>query len=113
MLSLCRWTDIVRHEPGGYTVGGGKLTLPAAHGDFFGNAANTNPNMLLQKAPAGPFTMETRLAFNPNENYEQAGPARVRGRRELRQGQHGLLAATGRWSSCARRTTPRPASTAR
>ena len=41
VLSLCRWTDIVRHEPGGYTVGGGKLTLPAAHGDFFGNAAPT------------------------------------------------------------------------
>ena len=41
VLSLCRWTDIVRHEPGGYTVGGGKLTLPAAHGDFFGNARRT------------------------------------------------------------------------
>ena len=73
VLSLCRWTDIVRHEPGGYTVGGGKLTLPAAHGDFFGNGPNTNPNILLQKAPSGPFTMETRLTFNPNENYEQAG----------------------------------------
>ena len=73
VLSLCRWTDIVRHEPGGYTVGGGKLTLPAAHGDFFGNGPNTNPNILLQKAPPGPFTMETRLTFNPNENYEQAG----------------------------------------
>ena len=72
-LSLCRWTDIVRHEPGGYTVGGGKLTLPAAHGDFFGNAANTNPNILLQKAPTGPVHDETRLTFNPNENYEQAG----------------------------------------
>ena len=74
-LNLCRWTDIVRHEPGGYTVGGGKLTLPAAHGDFFGNGANNNPNMLLQQPapPSGPWTMETRLTFNPNENYEQAG----------------------------------------
>ena len=69
----CRWTQIVRHEPGGYTVGGGNLTLPAAHGDFFANAPNNNPNILLQPAPSGPWTMTTRLTFNPNENYEQAG----------------------------------------
>jgi PKD repeat protein/glucose/arabinose dehydrogenase len=72
-LNLCRWNGIVRHEPGGYTVADGKLTLPAAHGDFFANAPNNNPNMLLQPAPSGPWTMETRLTFNPNENYEQAG----------------------------------------
>ena len=63
----------MRHEPGGYTVGGGKLTLPAAHGDFFQNATNTNPNILLQPAPSGPWTMSTRLTFDPNENFEQAG----------------------------------------
>ena len=74
-LNLCRWNAIVRHEPGGYTVADGKLTLPAAHGDFFGSGANNNPNMLLQQPapPSGPWTMETRLTFNPNENYEQAG----------------------------------------
>ena len=72
-LNLCRWSQIVRHEPGGYTVGDGKLTLPAAHGDFFANGANNNPNILLQPAPSGPWTMTTRLTFNPNENYEQAG----------------------------------------
>ena len=72
-LNLCRWSQIVRHEPGGYTVGGGNLTLPAAHGDFFANAPNNNPNILLQPAPAGPWTMTTRLTFDPNENYEQAG----------------------------------------
>ena len=72
-LNLCRWTQNVRHEPGGYTVGGGNLTLPAAHGDFFANAPNDNPNILLQPAPSGPWTMTTRLTFNPNENYEQAG----------------------------------------
>ena len=34
-------------------MGGGKLTLPAAHGDFFGGSApNNNPNMLLQPAPS-------------------------------------------------------------
>ncbi len=74
-LNLCRWNAIVRHEPGGYTVADGKLTLPAAHGDFFGSGANNNPNVLLQQPapPSGPWTMETRLTFNPNENYEQAG----------------------------------------
>ena len=72
-LNLCRWTNIVRHEPGGYSVGDGKLTLPAAHGDFFAAAPNNNPNVLLQPAPAGPWTMSTKLTFNPNETYEQAG----------------------------------------
>jgi cytochrome c len=72
-LNLCRWSQIVRHEPGGYSVGDGKLTLPAAHGDFFQNAPNNNPNILLQPAPSGPWTMTTRVTFNPNENYEQAG----------------------------------------
>ena len=72
-LNLCRWSQNVRHQPTGYTVGGGNLTLPAAHGDFFANAPNDNPNILLQPAPSGPWTMTTRLTFNPNENYEQAG----------------------------------------
>ena len=35
--------------------------------------ANNNPNILLQSAPTGPWTMTTRLTFDPNENYEQAG----------------------------------------
>jgi PKD repeat protein len=72
-LNLCRWTDIVRHEPAGYTVADGKLTLPAAHGDFFATAPNNNPNIILQPAPSGPWTMTTRVTFDPNENYEQAG----------------------------------------
>jgi cytochrome c len=72
-LNLCRWSQIVRHEPDGYSVADGRLTLPAAHGDFFANGANNNPNILLQPAPAGEWTAQTRMTFNPNENYEQAG----------------------------------------
>jgi cytochrome c len=72
-LNQCRWSSIVRHEPGGYTVAGGTLTLPAAHGDFFAGAPNNNPNIILQPAPSGPWTATTRLTFDPNENYEQAG----------------------------------------
>ena len=72
-LNLCRWTSIVRHQPTGYTVADGKLTLPAAHGDFFANAPNNNPNIILQPAPSGSWTAETRMTFLPNENYEQAG----------------------------------------
>ncbi len=72
-LNNCRWSQTVRHEPGGYTVGDGKLTLPAAHGDFFAAAPNNNPNILLQPAPAGPWTMTTRVTFDPDENFEQAG----------------------------------------
>jgi cytochrome c len=72
-LDTCRWSGIVRHDPAGYTVADGKLTLPAAHGDFFAAGANNNPNIVLQPAPSGPWTMTTRMTFNPNENYEQAG----------------------------------------
>ena len=36
-------------------------------------APNNNPNVILQPAPSGPWTMTTRMTFNPNENYEQAG----------------------------------------
>ena len=63
----------MRHDPSGYEQADGKLTLPAAHGDFFAAGANNNPNMILQPAPSGPWTMETRMTFVPNENYEQAG----------------------------------------
>ena len=63
----------MRHQPTGYTVADGKLTLPAAHGDFFANAPNNNPNIILQPAPSGSWTAETRMTFLPNENYEQAG----------------------------------------
>ncbi|MET0684927.1 MAG: PKD domain-containing protein, partial [Solirubrobacteraceae bacterium] len=72
-LDTCRWSSIVRHDPSGYEQADGKLTLPAAHGDFFAAGANNNPNVILQPAPSGPWTMETRMTFVPNENYEQAG----------------------------------------
>jgi cytochrome c len=72
-LNLCRWSAIVRHDPLGYEVADGQLTLPAAHGDFFAGAPNNNPNIILQPAPAGPWTATTRMTFLPNENYEQAG----------------------------------------
>ena len=72
-LDLCRWTDIVRHDPEGYELTGGELVMPAAHGDFFGNAPNDNPNIILQPAPSGAWTATTRLRFTPNENFEQAG----------------------------------------
>ena len=72
-LDLCRWTEIVRHDPEGYEVTGGELVMPAAHGDFFGNGPNDNPNIVLQPAPTGEWTATTRLRFTPNENFEQAG----------------------------------------
>ena len=72
-LNLCRWNAIVRHDPSGVEVADGELTLPAAHGDFFAAGSNDNPNILLQAMPAGSWTMETRMTFMPNENYEQAG----------------------------------------
>ena len=44
--------------------------------------------------------METRLTFNPNENYEQAGLLVYSDDAELRQGRPTCSRATARSSSC-------------
>ena len=72
-LNLCRWNAIVRHDPSGLEVADGKLTLPAAHGDFFAAGVERQPEHPPPGDAGRPWTMETRMTFMPNENYEQAG----------------------------------------
>ena len=111
-LNLCRWSQIVRHEPGGYTVGGGNLTLPAAHGDFFANGAEQQPE---HPAPAG---------ARRSVDDDHAGSRSTRTRTTSRPGcwSTATTPTTSRpttstrtaagWSSCARPTTSQPASAA-
>ncbi|MFD4975499.1 ThuA domain-containing protein [Streptomyces sp. NPDC058424] len=73
-LDQCRWDSIVRHDPSAVRVTGGNLEIDTSKGDIYGTD-NSNPkNFIVQKAPAGDWTLETKVdgsAFN--ERYQQAG----------------------------------------
>jgi PKD repeat protein/glucose/arabinose dehydrogenase len=73
-LDKCRWNAVTREDPTAYRVVGGSLHIDVPNGDIFGTN-NTGPtNFLLQNAPPGDWTMETKVdgsAFT--EQYQQAG----------------------------------------
>lgn len=50
----------------------GTLTIDAEPGDIYQTDDNAQ-NLLLEKAPSGNFMEETKLAFHPSEDYQQAG----------------------------------------
>jgi len=50
----------------------GTLTITATGGDLY-QTSNTAQNILVETAPSGDFVAETKVAFNPTQNYEQAG----------------------------------------
>jgi len=71
-LDKTRWNAIVREDTAGYRVEGGSLVLPTVRSDLYGGA-NGAPNLILQQAPEGPWTVTTRMEFNPTANYQKAG----------------------------------------
>jgi cytochrome c len=72
-LNGCRWTQIVRENPDGYSVGGGALSIVAGPGDMFGGNTGAE-NLILQPAASdGEWTVETELSYEATENYHQAG----------------------------------------
>lgn len=50
----------------------GTLTIDGQSGQFY-ETEHAGQNVLLEKAPSGNFVAETRVALNPDENYQQAG----------------------------------------
>jgi cytochrome c len=73
-LDKCRWDAIVREDPATYRVTDGALRIDVPNGDIYtGN--NTGPtNFVLQGAPSGDWTLETKVdAGLLNEQYQQAG----------------------------------------
>ncbi|GAA0388160.1 hypothetical protein GCM10009541_33970 [Micromonospora gifhornensis] len=73
-LDKCRWNAILREDPSAYRVSGGKLYVDVPNGDIYGTN-NTDPtNFILQNAPTGDWTMETRIDGSLlDEQYQQAG----------------------------------------
>ncbi|MFD0747244.1 ThuA domain-containing protein [Phytohabitans flavus] len=73
-LDKCRWDAIVREDPTAYRVQGGQLYVDIPNGDIYtGNNSGTT-NFILQEAPAGDWTVETKVdGSTMNEQYQQAG----------------------------------------
>jgi Domain of Unknown Function (DUF1080)/Beta xylosidase C-terminal Concanavalin A-like domain len=64
-LDGCRWNRIVRYDGGGLDVSGGALHLELTGGD--------PANLVLQRAPAGPWTIETTVRVPLRSGSQQAG----------------------------------------
>jgi PKD repeat protein len=73
-LDKCRWNAVTREDPTAYRVADGSLHIDVPSGDIFGTG-NTGPtNFILQNAPSGDWTLETKVdgsAFT--EQFQQAG----------------------------------------
>lgn len=73
-LDACRWTDVVRPDPAAYRVTGGGLEIDTSKGDIYGGTATNPRNLMLQEAPDGDWTIETKVdASTFDEAYQQAG----------------------------------------
>ncbi|WP_329107176.1 ThuA domain-containing protein [Micromonospora sp. NBC_01699] len=73
-LDKCKWNAIVREDPTGYRVTGGGLQIDVPNGDIYGAGGTPPPNFILQNAPAGDWTIETRVDGSQfNEQYQQGG----------------------------------------
>ncbi|MGJ7442608.1 ThuA domain-containing protein [Aquipuribacter sp. MA13-6] len=73
-LDTCRW-QVVRPEPSALSVADGKLTLLTPNGDIYTtpNAASVT-NFVLQDAPEGDWTVETKLDTSALvQQYQQGG----------------------------------------
>ncbi|TQS07663.1 DUF1349 domain-containing protein [Microbispora hainanensis] len=73
-LDNCRWNAIVRPEATAVRVSDGKLQLDTTTGDIYGTTNSGPKNFILQTAPDGDWTLETKVdASALNEQYQQGG----------------------------------------
>ena len=73
-LNKCRWDSIVREDPTAYRVSNGNLELDTTTGDIYSSPNGAPKNFILQKAPAGDWTLETKVDGSAlNERYQQGG----------------------------------------
>ncbi|MEV4541816.1 ThuA domain-containing protein [Micromonospora echinaurantiaca] len=73
-LDKCRWDAILRENPTGYRVTGGALRIDVPNGDIYGSGNSGPANFILQNAPTGDWTLETKVDGSLlNEQYQQAG----------------------------------------
>ncbi|WP_207957741.1 ThuA domain-containing protein [Streptomyces sp. YIM 98790] len=74
MLDGCRWSHIVRPDTGALSMADGALRIDTSDGDIYEGTATDPRNFVLQPAPEGDWTIETKVdgsAFD--ERYQQAG----------------------------------------
>ena len=62
----------IRQDATHWALSGGNLSITTQSGDILGNA-NNGKNIAVQTAPAGDWTIETHLAFNPVADRQSAG----------------------------------------
>jgi regulation of enolase protein 1 (concanavalin A-like superfamily) len=73
-LNKCRWGVIVRENPAGYRIAGGQLQVDIPNGDIYGTGNSGPANFIMQNAPSGDWTVQTKLdGSQMNEQYQQAG----------------------------------------
>ncbi len=61
----------LREDPTKHAFVNGQLSI-TVNGDLYRNSNNAT-NLLLENQPKGDYVMETKLTFDPNTNYQQAG----------------------------------------
>ncbi|GAB2627920.1 hypothetical protein Aab01nite_81650 [Paractinoplanes abujensis] len=73
-LDKCRWDAVVREDAAAYRITGGALRIDVPNGDIY-TGSNTGPtNFVLQNAPSGDWTLETKVDGSQlDEQYQQAG----------------------------------------
>ncbi|PSL07024.1 PKD domain-containing protein [Haloactinopolyspora alba] len=71
-LDLNMWSSTIGHDPSGYQLGDGSLTLPTAHGELTATMFEL-PNLIMQPAPDDAWQATTRVTIDPTDAYQQAG----------------------------------------
>ena len=72
-LDTCRWSNIVRENPAGYSVANGALNIDTGLNTDMSNATTTAENLILQPMPGGAWEATTKVTLNLEKTYEQAG----------------------------------------
>ncbi|WP_375546424.1 ThuA domain-containing protein [Actinophytocola gossypii] len=72
-LDGCRWDAVVRPELTGMRMADGVLSIDTLPGDINGSANDDPRNFVLQTAPGGDWTLETRMRAPLAERYQLAG----------------------------------------
>ncbi|ROP35794.1 ThuA domain-containing protein [Saccharothrix texasensis] len=72
-LDGCRWNAVVRPDLASMRMGDGVLSIDTLPGDINGSANDGPRNFVLQTAPAGDWTVETRVAAPVVEQWQLAG----------------------------------------
>jgi cytochrome c len=73
-LDRCRWDAVVREDATRYRETGGTLEIDVPNGDIYGGGGTPPSNFILQNAPSGDWTIETKVDGSQfNEQYQQGG----------------------------------------